>query len=289
MRPVFRLSCRRRVACALIALAGLWLAGTAAVAQEQPPCAALEIGLTRTVTRVIDGETVLLDDGSELRLIGALAPRAIDAGAAPGTWPLETAAQEALRALVLGKSIALAFAGARTDRYGRLQAHAFLIEGQDRRWVQGHMLGLGLARAYGTSGDRACASDLLAAELPAREARRGLWSDAAYQKLAADRPAELLRHRATFQVIEGRVVRVAQVRGTFYLNFARNWRQGFSASLRQDDLKALLGAHAANPKVIEGKNVLVRGWIEQRGAAPVVDLALAGLIEVINDGAGQGR
>src|SRR5205085_5368627 len=50
------------------------------------PCAGLEIGPARTVARVIDGETVTLDDGSQLRLIGALAPRAVDAGGDPGMW-----------------------------------------------------------------------------------------------------------------------------------------------------------------------------------------------------------
>ena len=79
-----------------------------ASAQSSAPglaCAGLEAGPTRTVARIIDGETVVLDDGTELRLIGALVPRAIDAGADPGMWPLEVAAQEELRALILGKSI----------------------------------------------------------------------------------------------------------------------------------------------------------------------------------------
>src|SRR6185503_18563800 len=83
---------------------------TSAAAQpgeRVPACAGLEAGPTRTVARVIDGETVALDDGTQLRLIGALAPRAIDAGADPGLWPLEIAAQEELSALILGKSIEL--------------------------------------------------------------------------------------------------------------------------------------------------------------------------------------
>ncbi len=47
------------------------------------PCT-LEPGPVRTVTRIVDGETLVLDDGKVVRLIGALAPRARDAGAAPG-------------------------------------------------------------------------------------------------------------------------------------------------------------------------------------------------------------
>jgi len=232
-------------------------------------CAGLEIGPARTVARVIDGETVTLDDGSQLRLIGALAPRAIDAGADPGMWPLEAAAQEELRALVLGKSIELAFGGERADRYGRLQAQAFSIEGNERRWVQGHLLQQGLARAVVQAGNRACAGELLQAERVAREARRGLWADAAYQIRSADSPLVLSRYRSTFQVVEGRVAAVAQVRGTIYLNFGANWRQAFAVSLRRGD-RGLLGAHAGDPKTLQGRLARVRGWIEQRHG-PTID------------------
>jgi endonuclease YncB( thermonuclease family) len=242
-------------------------------------CAGLETGPMRTVARIIDGETVALDDGTELRLIGALAPRAIDAGAEPGTWPLEIAAQEELRALVLGKSIELAFDRARADRYGRLQAHAFWMEGGERRWAQGHLLQQGLARAYGQAGNRACTAQALEAERIAREARRGLWGDAAYRARSADSPRELLRYRSTFQVVEGRIARVAQARGSIYLNFGDN-RRAFAVSLRRGD-RGLLAPFADDPKALEGRLVRVRGWIEQR-QGPTIDLSTAGLIEVLD-------
>jgi hypothetical protein len=199
---------------------------------------------------------------------------------------MEAAATEALGALVLGKSIELAFGGERADRYGRLQAHAFLIEGQQRRWVQGHLLVQGLARAYLMAGNRACAKELLAAERTAREARLGLWSEAAYGVRQAGDAAGLLRVYARFQIVEGKVARAAQVRGVTYLNFDRNWRQAFSVSLRQED-RAMLGAYAGNPKGLEGRFVRVRGWIERRGRAPIIDLSVAGHIEIMDNAEGQ--
>lgn len=285
-------SCRLRSRFALGVLAAAAIlraaAGAASAADgSRTPCAELEPGPARTVVRVLDAETVALDDGRELRLIGTLAPRALEADAEPGTWPMEAAATEALRSLVLGKSIELRFAperidqriDQRTDRYGRLQAHAFLMEGDARRWVQGALLQQGLARAYVMAGDRKCAEDLLAAERPAREARLGLWAEAAYQVRSATEPADLLRSRTTLQIVEGTIVRVGLTGGSIYLNFDRNWRRGFSVSLRRDD-GALLGAYAGDPKSLEGRSVRVRGWIEQRGGAPVIDMSAGGLIEV---------
>jgi len=267
------------LACCAVMASAMTVAGSAQ-AEDIPRCAGLEPGPTYSVTRILDGETVALDDGRELRLIGALAPRALDADAEAGAWPPEAATVEALGALALAKSIELRFARERVDRYGRLQAHAFLIEGEGRRWLQGILLRQGRTRAYAPVGEAGCAEELLAAERPAREARLGLWAEAAYQVRSADNPADLLRYRATFQIVEGVIVRVAQVRDTIYLNFDRNWRRGFSVSLRRDD-GGLLGTSAGNPGSLEGRSVRVRGWIDQRDGAPIIDLSTGGLIEVI--------
>lgn len=207
-----------------------------------------------------------------------MAPRAIDAGADPGTWPPEIAAQAELGALVLGKSIELAFGGERSDRHGRLQAQAYWREGERRRWVQGHLLEQGLARAYVQAGNRTCAGELLDAERVARAAGRGLWADAAYRVRPADEGPGLSRYLSTFQIVEGSIARVALVRGTIYLNFGSGRRGAFAVSLRRRD-RGLLGVHAGEPKGLEGKPVRVRGWIEQR-RGPIIDLSSAGMIEV---------
>ena len=280
---------QRRLLCSCALAVGVQLASPVALTKSSADplaCAGLEAGPKRTVTRIIDGETVTLDDGSQLRLIGALAPRAIDVGAEPSLWPMEVAAREELRALLVGRSIEIAYGGERTDRHGRLQAQVFWREDDKRHWAQGHMLEQGLARAHTLAGNRACATELLGAERTAREAKRGLWGEAAYQVRRADRPSELARYSATFQVVEGRIVRVAEVRGVIYLNFDADWRQGFSVSLRRAD-RNLLGEFAERPKALEGASVRVRGWIEQR-LSPTIDLSSAGLIELENVGAGVG-
>jgi hypothetical protein len=155
--------------------------------------------------------------------------------------------------------------------------------------VQGHLLEQGLARAYLQAGNRACAGALLEAEEIARRQRRGVWGEAAYEVRPADPPLALLRQSGTFQVVVGRVARVGQSRASIYLNFGSG-RRSLAASLRRGDGEALLGAHASDPRALEGKLVRIRGWIERRRAGgvsrvsgPVIDLSAGGMVEVLDE------
>lgn len=254
-------------------LAGSALAADLTIA---PGCT-LPAGPIRAVSRVLDGDTLQLDDGSELRLIGALAPHAHDVGAETGAWPLADEARRTLSGLVLGKSIALAFGGLRTDRYGRWLAHAIVEPEGRKEWVQGHMLARGMARAYTLPDNAACTGDLLDLERPAREGNLGLWTNAAYQVRSAESPHELLAYRHTFQLVRGRIATVSRTRGATYLNFAQD-RRGFAAVVKRAG-DALSGG--LRPEALTGRTAVVRGWIDRRNG-PVIAIDAAGQIELVD-------
>lgn len=234
------------------------------------PCT-LESGPIRTVTRVVDGETLVLDDGKVVRLIGALAPRARDANAAAGGWPPEADAIKALSDLVLAKRVKLAFAGRSSDRYGRQLAQVFLHDRGREDWVQGALLAGGNARAYGLPGSFACARELLAHEAEARRNRLGLWGNGIYRTLPADHPGEVLKERGKFELVSGTIASVGRTKGGVYLNFSADWRADFTAHI---DKKVL----AADPEfdrsldAFANKTVVIRGWIERRNG-PFVEIA----------------
>ena len=237
----------------------------------------LEPGPVRTVARIIDSETLGLDDGSEVRLIGALGARASDAHAAPGQWPPETAAIKVLSDLVLGKAIKLAFGGRRLDRYGRHLAHVFLKGGGDDRWVQGELLTSGAARAYALPGSTACGPELIAHEQEARNARRGLWANGVYRPKPADRAAYLMTLRNRFERVEGIVASVSRTKSAIYLNFGTDWKSDFTARVAGD----ALAAHAEWEKGLmnmKGRSIVVRGWIERRNG-PMIDVVDPSQIE----------
>jgi len=266
-----------RLRCWLGILALVGLLAKPALA-EAPRCE-LELGPVRAVVRVLDGETLALDDGSQVRLIGALAPRALDAGADEGTWPLAEAAKSALEELSLGRSVELGFAGRRTDRYGRMMAQVFVRTDDKRLWLQGEMLRQGHARAYALPGSSDCLDDLVAAEKQAREARLGLWGHASYQIRPANRHWELLRFRSTYQLVEGEVLATADVRGRVYLNFGEDWRQDFTITVQPSNRRQFAEA-GMDLLALKGRRVLVRGWIERRGG-PLIEVYHPAQLEIL--------
>lgn len=257
-----------------LAIAMLALSAEVASA-EGPPCALTEGG-KRAVARVIDGETLALDDGRALRLIGALAPRAGDVGAASGSWPPENTTRAALAALVEGRSVRLWHDARRSDRYGQILAQAMI----DSTWLQGTLVERGLARAYGRPGIDACAEALVQLERRAREAGLGLWGNAAYGVRAARR-GDWSRVVNSFQVVSGTVRRVSRGSGDLYLTLG-SWRRGtyplaaVVAAKRSDLTGGIM------PRRLVGRRVLVRGWIEQR-RGPVIVVDSKGQIELVDE------
>lgn len=253
--------------CTLSLVIGALVAAGVAHAERPPPdeplaadgCP-LEKGPIQAVSRVIDADTLALDDGTEVRLIGALAARPAFSARA---WRIETAAIAAVTELVAGRSVTLGFAGRRTNRYGQKLAHVFVERGGERIWVQGDMLRQGFARAYGLPGSFGCMSELVARERTAREARAGLWADRAFQVLEADPAPDLKRWQSTFQLVRGEVRKVERVKDRLYVNFGTDWRDDFTvgATLGEGTLTA---EWAKKIEAITGETVEVRGWIERR-------------------------
>lgn len=252
---------------------------------SQPPCP-LKQGALHSVSEVIDSETLRLDDGRVIRLIGALPP--LPPGGADATnWPPTEAAKRALADLVLGRSVRLYHPSSSRDRYGHTLAHVVLadqpaFDGKGRTggiWVQGWLIANGHALAYMLPGNADCASALAALEAQARQARRGLWAIAAYQPLPAWSTRRIRRLVGSFGLIEGLVRSVRFSHGSIYLNFGRSGRSAFSVLIGRDALREQ--QHWPNMlRALQGRRVLVRGWIELRNG-PLIEVTDPSQIEVL--------
>jgi endonuclease YncB( thermonuclease family) len=245
---------------------GLVLSLAASPAATQQACPLSTIG-TAKVAAVRDGRTVLLADGRVLRLA------AIE---------VTEASRAALQALIAGRKLRLAKLGPDHDRYGRLVAFAFV--GDAKQSVQQMLLTRGQARVSARVGDKSCAGALLAAERQAREDRRGLWADPNFAPLPAESSARLRDARGRFALVEGKVLSVHESGGTIYLNFGRRWTRDFSVIILRHNERRFAAA-GLKPKQLEGRRVLVRGWIEVR-RGPIIEADAPEQIELVG-AAGQ--
>lgn len=260
-------------AAAISTLISLWAVPAAA----QTPDCGLKSAQSATVTSIIDGDTVGLDDGSEVRLVGTQAPKLPLGRKGFKAWPLAMEAKAAITDLTLGKTVELRYGGLRTDRHGRRLAHLFLSE--NGAWVQGEMLAAGMARTYSFSDNRSCVREMQSREAAARAAGRGVWALAYYQLRSAAEPKQLLGLLNSFQLVEGRVTDAANVRGRIFLNFGKNYRDDFTAVISPGDARRFKNSDI-DLTTLEGQRIRVRGWVESHNG-PSIDVTHPEQIEIL--------
>ncbi len=225
------------------------------------------------VSEVIDGDTVILTNGDEVRFVGIQAPKLPLGRKGFRKWPLADEARETLRTLVRGRTFDVRIGETGMDRHGRVLAHLVSTEGI---WLQGEMLRLGMARVYSFPDNTALVGEMLRIERRARAARFGIWSHPFY---AIRSPDELGGLIGTFQIVEGSVQEAADARGTIYLNFGEDWRTDFTVAI---DRRARSRFTDPDPIDLEGKHIRVRGWIRSRNG-PLIQVTHPEQIEITEE------
>lgn len=235
-----------------------------AMAKPELPVGVVDGGESAKITQVIDGDTVVLEDGRTVRLVGLQAPKLALGREGFRAWPLSSEAKEVLEGLVLGQKVRLYFAGDPMDRWRRTLAH---LVRDDGLWVQGEMLRLGMARVYSFSDNRLGVGAMLEIEEAARDAEVGIWRRSFY---GIRSPSETLHLRDSFQIVEGMVLDAALVKGQVFLNFDLDWRTDFTIRIPRNVLREFK-SQGVDVLGLEGKMVRVRGWLK-RWNGPMIEL-----------------
>lgn len=137
------------------------------------------------VTRVIDGDTIQLESGERVRLIGIDTPEMHDSDKlrrdsqrsgqdARTIKAMGKKAYEFTRALVEGKRVSLEFDAEKYDRYDRLLAYVYLKDGT---FVNAEIIRQGYASQMTFPPNVKYADLFLRLSREAREKERGLWKD----------------------------------------------------------------------------------------------------------------
>lgn len=240
-----RLDCSRLMKKASLAgaffVSVIWLTG----AQAFCPAPA---GLSQvTVQRVVDGDTLRLTDGRNVRMIGLNSPELGRQGRSDE--PFAVAARRRLEALVTASEgrVGLLPGKESKDRYGRTLAHIYSADG---RSLEAQLLAEGLGFQVAVAPNVDLVDCQRAAERQAREAGLGLW------KRSPVLSAQQIK-ASGFAVLSGRVSEVRRNRGGVWLELQD------SVVLRV--APNLVGRFdMASLERLKGKQIEARGWVVDR-------------------------
>lgn len=138
-------------------------------------------GGSRTVADVIDGDTIEVDTGERVRLIGIDTPETKHPTRGVECYGREAAARTE-QLLPVGTSLRLEYDVQRLDRFGRTLAYVYRIS--DDLFVNLALVQNGYAQAFTYPPNVSHADEFVAAAREAREAGRGLWGPACEESAA---------------------------------------------------------------------------------------------------------
>lgn len=207
------------------------------------------------VIQIISPVTLQINDGRVIRLAGLDFP---DLGIhEAGDFSL--LAVDILKDLLLKQTVNI-YQTPQKDlgRLNRMGHHiAHLEREDDKLWVQGLLLSLGLSRVMTARRNPEMAAQMYGFEAEARTEKLGIWGTDQYKILS---PEKAENHMNSFQIVEGRVQSAALNNNRVYLNFGPDWRTDFTVSIAPGDKRRFL-KKGLDPLSWNGKIIRARGWV----------------------------
>ena len=199
------------------------------------------------VRQVIDGDTLRLKDGRNVRLIGINAPE-IGRKGRPSE-PYAVAARQRLQALVKasGGRVELLPGTEPRDKYKRTLAHVFDRSGHN---LEEQLLGEGLGYRIAVAPNTALRDCHQPAEQAARSARAGLWGQP-----PVIAPGHL--RQAGFALVAGQVQSVEHSGGAIWIELGHSLVLQVPARLSRNFAPDFTDG-------LEGRRVEARGWVLDR-------------------------
>lgn len=203
------------------------------------------------IRKVIDGDSVLLADGQQLRLIGVNAPELKTAE------PLAREAQEYLSSLVSSRKLYLRKGEQQQDRYGRTLGHLYLPDGRN---IESEMLRQGYGFLVAIPPNVALVACQQVARDQARGKQAGVWAEPAFRAVDG---RKVTGDDVGFVQVTGKLLSVEQhdnawwlqLEGLVVLHIAKKDQPWFSF----DKLKAL-----------QERKVTASGWMVDRSKGVTV-------------------
>jgi endonuclease YncB( thermonuclease family) len=232
------------------------------------------------VTKIIDGDTVAVEDGRKIRLLGIDTPEK-GFKDAKGVYhddpaPYAEQATQRLKGIAEGQQCSFSFDKEKFDRYGRTLSY-MVCRGLE---VNRTMIAEGFASVMIYPPNDSRKDELLSAQREAQAAGRGIWAGGI---VPADTAA---KHMNELRVIRGRVERVGLQKSMIYLNFGKDYKTDFTVGIRRRDWPLFASVGMVDARAFEGKEISVTGRIRERNG-PYVDVTIPEQIAVERDGSSR--
>ncbi|WP_299179947.1 thermonuclease family protein [uncultured Neptuniibacter sp.] len=209
------------------------------------------------IAHVYDGDTVLLDDGRRLRLIGMNTPELVRKGKQDEPYAREAAVF--ISRLLKSGDLRLTLGSEQQDRYKRWLGHLFV----DGSLVSEKMVSEGLAYSISIPPNLRFSRCIKSAEAVARAKKRNLWEDRPWVDVRA-----LAGDLSGFRLLRGRIRAVKEIEKGYLLDLDgrlavfidQTIAQGLCSIEGVDELSGLVG-----------EEVYLRGWIRTKVSKKITD------------------
>jgi micrococcal nuclease len=212
------------------------------------------------VQKVIDGDTIELSDGEQVRLIGLDTPELN-----PPHGPIEyygLQAKKYSKNKLLGATVYLEYGREKHDQYERSLAYLYLDDGT---MFNKKLLATGHAYLLTIEPNTKYREKFKELVIESRQNKRGLWQ----QQYSDDLPVISWQEAADYTgeevVVEGQVDNTYDSGEVIFLNFAQNYQETFTAVIFAKDQNKF----AINPSsYFLHREVKIRGRIEEYQGVP---------------------
>lgn len=200
------------------------------------------------VKKVYDGDTILLTNGTKVRLLGINTPEVETRN--KSAQPLGEEAKQWLEKALLGKKVFLIKDSEKKDKYGRTLAYVF---NEERRHINLELVEIGLATVNIHPPGLKYVDELLVAQDKAEAEKIGLWQHKQYQRksiisIEGKRPKG-------WQRLFGEIVGIRESRKYVYLEFSKS----LDARIARKHL-----LYFPDISIYLHKTIEVRGWLSRR-------------------------
>ncbi len=219
------------------------------------------------VASVIDGDTVVLQDGRHLRFVGINTPE-LGRDGNPNE-PMAAEAKRRVQRLIDANKgrLGLQFDGQRFDRYERLLAHPFLPDGRN---LTEQLLSEGFGMQIVIPPNEKYFACYRTAERGARLAVRGVWGES---RFAAHPAHTWSKRRIGFQRVKGTVHRVFFDNGSVWIELDER----FTLQIKRSDLAYFPQKFLQQ---LSGAKLEARGWVQYYGGAFRLRIRHAAAVEL---------